>query len=509
MFQCVAALAELKNYFELVDASAWSAAEFENDLVHRSRLPFDLQNGPVVRVTLYRNSMDEHTLLFRAHHIAVDLWSLLVFIKEFQAAYEALEARREPSFNSQDARYRDFVAWQRSYPDTAPGLSDWEYWRERLAGELPILNLPADYPRPISPTYRGASQVLRLSPGLTAQLKKLGARHGATLFMSLLAAYKVLLYRHTHQTDLIVGVPSSGRTQERFAQTVGYFVNPIALRTRLAPAVSFSDYLCQVRDTVCGALAHQDFPFPLLVERLHPQRIGDQWPIYQTWFVFQQAQAGVERGLAQLALGESSTPQTWGDWSVQTLRLPEHVENFDLKLMAVESEQGLLVSFQYRRDLVAPETIARMARHYEVLLQGIVATPEQRVADLRMLDAAEHQGLVHGWNATEIDYGCDGFVHALIEVQARRTPQAPALQAFYKTYNYQEVIELSNRIAHKLLARGAGPDTIIGICARRSVELVLGLLGIMKAGAPTCPWTPTIPRNAWRRSWRTPGRAGS
>jgi hypothetical protein len=239
-------------------------------------MPFDLASEPVLRVTLYSHDQNTFTLLCCAHHIAVDLWSLLTLIQDLQAVYFSLSLGRSIELPPIPARYQDFVAWQREYLNSQSSEAAWGYWRAQLSGELSILALPTDHPRPVVPSYRGASQALALGPELTAQLKALGQRHGATLFMTLLAAYKVLLYRYTHQTDIIVGAPGSGRVQGRFASVVGNFVNPLALRTHPSADLLFSMYLEQVRDTVLGALAHQDFPFPVLIERLQPERHGNE-----------------------------------------------------------------------------------------------------------------------------------------------------------------------------------------------------------------------------------------
>lgn len=344
------------------------------------------------------------------------------------------------------------------------------------------------------PSYRGASQALTVGPELTAKLKVLGQRHGATLFMTLLAAYKVLLYRYTHQTDIIVGAPSSGRVQGRFASVVGNFVNPLALRTHPSADLLFSVYLEQVRDTVLGALAHQDFPFPILVERLQPERHGNEWPIYQTWFVLQQAQSAIDRGLAQLALGEDGPILLLGDWQIHSVAAHERVENFDLKLMAAECERGLLFSFQYRSDLFEKESITRMAGHFETLLKGIVATPEQHLSELPLLGDAESQRILQGWNATQTPYPEKGWLPQLFERQVDRTPESPALLFGDQSLTYRELNARANRLAHTLNRGGVGPDIIVGLCTRRSIEMVVGLLGIIKAGGAYLPLDPDYPQ---------------
>lgn len=287
-------------------------------------------------------------------------------------------------------------------------------------GDLPILSLPTDYTRSQTPNYRGAFHALQIGPELTERLKALGRGHGATLFMVLLAAYKVLLHRYTQHNDIIVGTASSGRSQSQFAEIVGNFVNPVALRTYPKPNQSFLTYLGQVRNTVRDALAHQDFPFPVLVDRLQLQRTADHWPIYQTWFVLQQAQSEAEHEFAQLALGEDGKSLPWGGWSVESLALKDRVERFDLKLMAAECEQGLLLSFQYRSDLFRAETIEGMSQRFRVLIEGIVAQPEICLRELPLMTGLERKQLIIDWNATKAVYSQDKCLHQLFEGQVEK-----------------------------------------------------------------------------------------
>ncbi len=484
----------VSKYLSIVDATAWSESELQEDLGRQVRMPFDLASGPVLRVTLYSHDQNTSTLLCCAHHIAMDLWSLLTLIQDLQAVYFSLSLGRPIELPPIPARYQDFVAWQREYLNSQSSEAAWGYWRAQLSGELPVLALPTDHPRPVVPSYRGASQALALGPELTAKLKALGQRYGATLFMTLLAAYKVLLYRYTHQTDIIVGAPSSGRVHGRFASVVGNFVNPLALCTHPSADLRFSIYLEQVRDTVLGALTHQNFPFPVLIERLQPERHGNEWPIYQTWFVLQQAQSVIDRDLVQLALGEAGPVFLLGDWQIHSVAAHERVENFDLKLMAAECERGLLFSFQYRSDLFEKESITRMAGHFETLLKGIVATPEQPLSELSLLGDTESQQILQGWNATHTLYPEEGWLPQLFERQVDRTPEFPALLFGYQSLTYRELNARASRLAHALRRRGVGPDTIVGLCACRSIEIVVGLLGIIKAGGAYLPFDPDYPQ---------------
>lgn len=363
-------------------------------MVKRVREPFDLEHGPPVRVVVYCLRGSRATLLFCAHHIAVDLWSLLLLLEEIDETYRALQLGHPPKVHYASA-YVDFVAGQQEYLKSARCDKDWDYWRNQLGHELPVLTLPLDHPRPSTPSFRGSSKALRVSPELTAALVALARREGVSLFTLLLAAYLVLLQRYCGQNEIIVGVPSSGRMHADFAKLVGNCVNPLAIVGHLDPAVPFRAFLRELGEQVRNALVHQNFPFPILVERLQPERHGDQWPIYQTSFVLQQAQPDAPAHLALLALGEESEPFPWCGCMAKAMALPERVENFDLKVMAALSQSGLVISFQYRAELFLPETIARLAGHFSALLEAISAAPNTCLGELPLLrEQEQHRQLI-------------------------------------------------------------------------------------------------------------------
>ncbi len=497
--QCVLPAAEHSNGFELVDAADWPESKFQNDMARRVREPFDLTSGPVFRTTLYKQRGEpasaRHTVLFCAHHIAADLWTVLILIGELRTLYTQLLQGRRPTLENPAADYAGFVTWQRHYLESSDSEKDWAYWRRQLEGELPILALPLDRPSQSKQEYRGASLPLVLDRQDTDRLRNLARKRGVTLFTVLLAAYKVLLHRYTRQQELVVGVPASGRGQARFASVVGNFVNPLPLRSRPYAGKPFTAYLAEVNDALLCALAHQDFPFSLMVERLQPERNAGHWPIYQTLFVLQQTQAGIDGSLVQLALGEDGAPWDWGDWQARPVKVRQRVENFDLKLMAAETEEGLLFSFQYNSDLFQPATVSRLSRHFEELVRGIAADPECPLGDLPLLPPAERRRVLIEWNATKVlmPAAGDGGLHRLVETQVEKSPEAVAVVYNERHITYRELNRLSNRLAHALIGAGIRPDTPVGICAHRSLELMIGLLGIVKAGAAYLPLDPDDP----------------
>lgn len=516
VIQQVLPVAELPDFFATVDASTWPESQLQSDMARRAAEPFDLATGPLLRIACYAHGKPglqndplcspegtegqplptetDHTLLICAHHIAVDLWSVLILVSELKTIHAELSAGAQTQLNALPSDYSDFVAWQSDYLKSPASGKAWAYWQRQLTGELPLLALPTDCPRPTVPDYRGASLAFGLRRDETEQLKKLAGQRGVTLFTLLLTAYKVLLHRYTHQKDVIVGVPASGRSQSRFAPIVGNFVNPLPLRSYPSGNKPFTDYLAEVNGALLSALEHQDFPFSLTVERLQPERIADHWPIYQTLFVLQQAQAGVDADLAQLALGEDGEFSGWGNMQARPLAIQQRVENFDLKLMAAESPEGLRFSFQYRRDLFTAETVGDWAAQFRRLLMGAAFAPEGRLSELPMLSPDRLHQLTTAWNATGKDYTGAGTLHGLFEEQVRRAPDAVALVSEGLRLSYLELNQWANRLARVLIGKGVRSDAAVGICAERSVEMVIGLLAVLKAGGAYLPLDPDYPK---------------
>ncbi|WP_341325221.1 amino acid adenylation domain-containing protein [Methylotuvimicrobium sp. KM2] len=574
VIQQVLPVSELPDFFTTVDASAWPESQLQDDMARRAREPFDLATGPLFRIACYAhekpglqndpgtdshslsadkfvwsefeqptavpkgeihgcNSYTAHTLLICAHHIAVDLWSVLILINELKTIYAELSTGMEPQsavsqtlFGKPDSQalladsgsrasktacpskawagvnygshaergndevkadYTDFVAWQRHYLNSPACDKAWTYWQRQLTGELPLLSVPTDHPRPAVSDHRGASVAFRLDRDETERLKKLAGQQGVTLFALLLTAYKVLLHRYTHQKDLIVGVPTSGRSQSRFTPVVGNFVNPLPLRSSPSGNKAFSAYLAEVNEALLNALEYQDFPFSLLVDRLQPERVADHWPIYQTLFVLQQAQAGFDTDMAQLALGEDGSPSLWDERTMQSLTLCQRIERFDLKLMAAECGDGLLLSLQYRCDLFTAETVDRIAAHFHNLLDGVMANPEARIASLPMIRDKERKKLLYDWNASDQPFSEDSCMHQLFEAQAERTPNADAVVCNGERLTYGELNVAAQVWEHHLIRLGVGPGARVGICVERSMNFIIGILAILKAGAAYVP----------------------
>ncbi|MFL5666965.1 MAG: condensation domain-containing protein, partial [Ktedonobacteraceae bacterium] len=351
--------------------------------------PFNLEEGPVLRVSLFTCSAQEHVLMLVVHHIVADFWSLVVLMRELGTLYATEKAHVPPSLPSLQVHYTDYVHWQADMLSSAEGERHWNYWQQQLAGDLPVLNLPADHPRPTVQRYQGANYHFELDEELTQRIKSLCQRENVTLYMILLAAFQVLLHRYTGQDDILVGTPAAGRNRAQLSGLIGYFVNTIVLRAHPSPQMTFKLFLEQVRQAVLEAFDHQDYPFPLLVERLQPRRNPSHSPIFQAMFALQKAPQFNEENLAAFAMGEAGIRAQLGDLPVESLALDQQIAQFDVSLMMAEVQGRLTGLFQYNTDLFEGERIEWMGQHYQRLLEALVAAPEQRIADLPLLSEPE------------------------------------------------------------------------------------------------------------------------
>jgi amino acid adenylation domain-containing protein len=487
--------------FQVADSANWGEAALHDRLIAEAQRPFDLQRGPLLRVCVFPRSAGVHALLLVVHHIIADLWSLTIMTRELSDRYTAERSGIAATLTPLRATYGDYRRWQSDMLAGPRGEQLWDYWRTQLAGAPAALELPTDRPRPPLQTYRGAAHIFHLNANLTHRLSALAHAAGATLYTTLLAVFQVLLFRYTGQADLLVGSPAAGRSRAEFANVVGYFVNPLVLRTDLSGQPTFGAALDRVRQTVLAALAHQDYPFVLLVERLQPERSPGNSPLFQVLFVLQNAHVLNDARL--------------GDLHIEALPLDQQIAQFDLTLLIAEGQPELACTFQYNVDLFETTTILRMAGHLATLLEGIVATPGWRICDLPLLTNAERQQLLLTWNATQADYPQATCIQQLFEAQAARTPDAIAVvyetnderrttnplnssfsvqrSAFSVQLTYAELNRRANQLARHLRALEVGPEVPVGICMGRGPELVVGLLGILKAGGAYVPLDPAYP----------------
>ncbi|WP_437620402.1 non-ribosomal peptide synthase/polyketide synthase [Sorangium sp. So ce1151] len=474
---------------EALDEASLSAR-----MAEEARRPFDLSNGPLIKVRVWPLPGGEHALLFAIHHIVADLWSIAVLVRELGALYTAEREGRAAALPPAPAFLDCARAQLERRADREEDDRLWGYWKARLAGPLPVLELPVDRPRPAVRTYEGDAHLARLSPALRDALRGLARRHDTTLSTVLLSAFFALLHRYTGQGDLLVGVPTANRSTPESAQAVGYFVNPVPLRVAAADAPTFGALVARVRDAVLGALSHQEMPLSRIVERLSLPRDPSRSPLFDVLFVFQGVPGFGEGALAAFALGEPSTPVRAGELALASMPLELGAAQLDLSLTAADAEGEILLRFEYSTALFARATIERLTAHYVELLQGALASSASPVAELPLLSAVERRRAIEEWNATDLPYADDRCIHELIEEQAAATPDAEAARFEGESLTYAELNRRANQVAHHLRGLGVGPESLVGVLMERSLELVLALLGVMKAGGAYVPLDPESPR---------------
>ncbi|MGA9567228.1 MAG: amino acid adenylation domain-containing protein, partial [Candidatus Korobacteraceae bacterium] len=458
-------------------------AEVQRLAVEGARQPFNLKTGPVFRVTLLRLDTEEHIFLLNSHHIANDGWSMWQFIRDLGTAYEAICEGKPCELPELPIQYADFAVWQRKWVTGDVLEKQLGYWEEHLEGAPDTLELPTDHLRPANSSYRGAVERRVCSRSLAEKLSKFSRSENATLYMTLLAAYQVLLYRYSGQDDIVVGSPIANRTRSETEGLIGFFVNTILMRADLSGNPSFRVLLQRVREAALGAYANQDIPFEKLVEVLRPDRYLGRLPLFQVWFALQNV---------------PRTEFRLGGLELTSVDSHNGTSKFDLGLFAVERPDGLYLTVEYSTDLFDPATIQRLLTHYQILLEGIVENPEQRIGELPLLTEVERQQVVIDWNDTRRDYPRERSLHQFIEDQVERTPDAPALVFESQQLSYRELNARANRLAHRLRKLGVGPEKLVAICAERSIEMVVALLGTVKAGGAYVPIDPDSPRSRLR-----------
>jgi amino acid adenylation domain-containing protein/non-ribosomal peptide synthase protein (TIGR01720 family) len=440
--------------------------------------PFDLELGPLLRTSLLQLSEEEYILLLTMHHIVSDGWSIGVLAQELATIYEALSAGNQPQLPELPVQYADFAIWQRNWLCGEVLQTQLAYWKQQLEGAPPLLELPADRPRPPIQTSEGATQSLLLSQELTAALKNLSQREDVTLFMTLLAAFKALLYRYTGRTDLLVGSPIANRNRAEIEGLIGVFVNTLVLRTDVSGDPTFRELLQRLREVTLGAYAHQDLPFEKLVEELQPERSLSYNPVFQVMFQLRN---------------NPMPPLDLPGLTLSMLEVETNTTQCDLSLDLEEVGERLQASVEYSTDLFDRATITRMLGHLQTLLEGIVANPEQRLWSLPLLTAAEKQQLLQ-WNNTFAQYPQDKCIHQLFEEAVSLSPDAVAVVFEGEELSYRELNARANQLARHLRSLGVEPEVLVGICVERSPLMVIGLLGVLKAGGAYVPLDPNYPK---------------
>ncbi len=441
------------------------------------RRSFDLDQGPLIRMVLLQLGEAEHVCLLTLHHIIADGWSIGVLIRDLSAFYTARVQSDTGILPPLPIQYADYACWQREWLPGNVHDKQLAYWQRQLAAAPPMLELPTDYPRPAAQTFQGAQYTFALPPELTDQLNQLSRRQGVTLFMTLLAAFKVLLYRYTNQTDILVGTPIANRGQTETHDLIGLFLNTLVLRTEMSDLPSFRILLDRVRRTALEAYAHQDLPFATVVEALRPTRSLQHTPLFQVLFILQNMPMETMK-LPGLAL--------------EPLPIEVNATTVDMTLSLVE-EDGLKGTWEYNTDLFSSATITRMAIHFETLLQAIVTNPDTPISQLDLLPVAEKRILLDTWNNSHFDYPQNISFPQLFEQQVARTPDRTAVVCDDVRLTYQQLNERANHLAWQLVVQGIGPEEIVPILATRGSDFLAAILGVFKAGGAYLPLDPRFP----------------
>jgi len=484
-------LAEPHFGFEVVDATGWDDQRLKEEVAAAYARPFELAAGPLFRVHFFSRGTDDHVMLLVAHHIVCDGWSLWILIEEFGILCE--EDKNAVRLAPLPYRFADYARWQERLLDSAEGERLWAFWRERLAGDLPVLNLPTDRPRPMVQTYAGSTHRFLLPRELSASLSELGRRYGATDYMLLLAAYNVLLHRYSGQTELLVGCPTSGRSSGQLTGVVGHFINPVVLRSDLSGDPSFADFLLATRQVVLEALAHQEYPFSLIVEKIQPERDPGRSPIFQTDFTLQRPQQSKEIIDMMIPDGMDAPGLRWGSLEPVPYEIAQQEGQFDLSFEAVEGSGSYFCFLKYNTDLFDAATMERMGGHFRALLEGILEAPERKISTLPLLTAQERDMLLHRFNDTAADYPTDNTLSRAFEEQARKTPDKLAVVFNGARKTYGELNAQANRIAAALRRFGVKTGDFVGILDMRGDDFLAAMLGTLKAGGAYVPIDPDYP----------------
>ncbi|MEM6403523.1 MAG: condensation domain-containing protein, partial [Cyanobacteria bacterium P01_D01_bin.116] len=471
----------------LIDLQALTTEQQEQQvkqlIKETSTKPFDLSKVPLFRTKLIKLNSEEHVLLFAMHHIISDYFSMRLLIRELAVVYQSLIKGETAKLPELTVQYGDYATWEQEWLKSEKRTAQLEYWQKNLANYPPLLTLPTDYPRPPLQRFRGARESFALSQDLSNALKSLSQGQNATLFMTLLAGFKILLYRYSNQEDILIGSTITNReNRAEISNLIGLFVNNLIFRTDLSGNPSFTNFLEQVREVTLNGYANQDLPYEYLVEQLQPERNLSYNPLFQVMFILH------------------NTPTQTIDLSGLSLTYlePEHeTSRFDLSLDMYETASGLTGIFEYNTDLFTKSTIERIIGHFQTLLTAIVANPEKSICELPLLTSKEEQQLLVEWNDTNCDYSklC---IHQLFEIQAQKTPDKIATIFESEQFTYKELNEKANQLARYLQSVGVKAETRVGICLERSEKMLVGLLGILKAGGTYIPLDPAFPEERLR-----------
>jgi amino acid adenylation domain-containing protein len=475
------------------DCTALGEAQLKALISDHANRPFDLERGPVARLELFRTADSAHVALLSMHHIVSDAWSVAVLIQDLIEYYFSAKAGRTPRVDPLPATYADFVKWERAHLDSPAGEARLAYWTHRLADAPVALDLPTDRARPPVQSFNGGTHGFQLDEALTEEIVAFSRAHHATLFTTLLSAYEILLHRYCRQDDLVVGVPLAGRNQPELQGVVGYFINPVPMRSRVDDDPTVAAYLERNREEVNGALEHQQFPLARLVDRLKVPRDPGRSPLFQVTFSMERIPGIDEQGIAVFLIGQGGHTFHVGDLSMETVDLTTRQAQFEITLVVEEAGGQLFGCWQYNRDLFDEYTIAEINTLYSQILRGMVAHPGARISEIELLSADEQVKILSDWNATAAEYPAKKLLHEWIAESAAIHADKTAVVCGDAQLEYAELNRLANGVARRLAAIGVQPGDNVGVLIDRSPAMVAALIGALKAGATYVPLDPEFP----------------
>jgi amino acid adenylation domain-containing protein/thioester reductase-like protein len=475
------------------DVRQLTEVEIKGLLVEHANQPFDLRTGPVVRLEFFRTRDDAHIVLLCLHHIVADAWSVIVLLNDLIESHFAFQASEKPKLLPQPISYQDFVSWETKHLTSLGGKRTGEFWKRQLKDAPLLLELPTDHPRPTIQSFRGATHTFMLDDELSQKALALAAEQNVTLFTALLSTYQVLLHRYCHQDDVLVGCPLAGRNQRELQPVVGYFINPVPLRSRVDDDPTFVDFLKRNAQTTAGAIENQQFPFPRLVQQLSVPRDPSRSPVFQVSFSMERIPGLDDKGIAVFLIGQGGHKFYFGDLSVETIDLTLRQAQFEITLVVEEAGGNIYGCWQYNRDLFEPATIARLNEMFARILREVAHNPLQHISEINLLDAPEQTRVLQTWNATAAPLPEPALVHELVRQQAVQRPRQIAVRCGADQLTYSELEARANGLAAKLQAAGVAHETPVGVFMRRSTDMVVALLGVLKAGGCYVPMDPEFP----------------
>ena len=455
--------------------------------------PFNLERGPVIRLELFKTADNAHVTLLSIHHIVADAWSIAIIIQDLIEYYFSATAGRTPQIEPIAASYADFVTWEKAHLESEAGEQMFEFWKEHLDGAPLSIDLPTDRPRPAVQTFNGATHGFQLDGELTSAVEQLGKDNNVTLFTTLLSAYDLLMHRYCQQDDIVVGVPLAGRTQPELQSSVGYFINPVPIRSSIEDDPTISEFLTANRERVNGALENQQYPLARLVDRLDVVRDPGRSPLFQVSFTMEKVPGVDEQGIAVFLIGKGGHKFHVGDMSMETIDLTTRQAQFEITLTLEETGGQLFGLWQYNRDIFDEETIVELCGLYEQVLRELTSGKVEKLSEINLLDSDEEKKVLVDYNDTAAEYEKDALLHELIEKVAVDRDEDTAIIFGDMHVTYGELNRLSNGVARQLIDAGVKPGDNVGVLVDRSPKMVAALLGALKAGATYIPLDPEYP----------------